>query len=86
MPKKIYRVEVQLRVTSLNVSRDEVPIAEIPAWQEVLGILELSQIEAESFAGFKGCMLYGELANIYRRMAETLKNKNPRKNKKTTLV
>lgn len=86
MPKKIYRVEVELRVTSLDVSRDEIPVAKTPTWQEVLGILELSQIEAESFASFKGCMLYGELAKIYQRMAETLKNKKPRKNKKTTLV
>ena len=44
MPKKIYRVEVELRVTSLDVSRDEIPVAKTPTWQEVLGILERGQI------------------------------------------
>lgn len=50
--KRVYKIEVTFRVTSLDISREEVPVNRIPRWKKELDITQESKIIAENLQKF----------------------------------
>ncbi len=65
MAKRVYRVEIKFHVTSLDVTREEVPVDKIPRWKHEMTIAQESKIEAKNLQEFNQYLKEYGVVNLY---------------------